>query len=81
MMVRGRIADGTTTRAMAALCQELPDEGEGVHSKSYFSKKDGLESGECYDTEEERNKSCQLQLEKEKDGEQLLDLLLLLATR
>lgn len=80
VMVRGRIADATTTGAVPTLCQEFPDESEGVHSESYLSEKNGLEGGEGNDAEEERNKSGQLQLKEEKDGEELLDLLLLLAT-
>lgn len=69
MMVRGRIADAATTRAVTALCQEFPDETESIHSKSYFSEEDGLESCEGDDTEEEWYKSSQFQLKEQKDGE------------
>lgn len=80
MMVRGGIADGGTTGAMAVFSKEFPDEVEGVHGESYLSEENCLDGDEGDDAKEKRDKSGQLQLEEEKDGEELLDLLLLLAT-
>lgn len=79
MVVGGSVAD-TAGRRVTVLGQEFPDEVEGVHGKSDLAEEDGLDGNEGDDTKEQRNESSEFQLQEEKERDQLLDLLLLLAT-
>lgn len=72
--IAGAGSGGTT------LVQEFPDQIEGVHGKSDLAEEDSLDSDDCDDSKEEGYQSSQLQFQEEKDGEELLQLLLLLAT-
>lgn len=60
--------------------KELLESTEGSGDESDLSEEVCLEDSECDDTEEERDESCELQFDESEDGEELLQLLLLLAT-
>lgn len=80
MMMGWRSIAGASAGRVRALAEEFPNQVEGIHSESNLSKEDSLDSNEGDDTEEERNEGSEFQFQEEKNGEELLDLLLLLAT-
>lgn len=78
MMLRSSIRG--TARRSSLLGQEFPDQTEGAHGESDLAQEDSLDSDESDDSEEQRDEGGHLKLEEEEEGQQLLDLLLLLAT-
>lgn len=80
MVLRSSVGNGTSRAAIALFGEKFPDEIEGAHSESDLAQEDGLDSDESDNSKEEGNKSGHLKLQEEEEGQQLLDLLLLLAT-
>lgn len=60
--------------------EEFLEGAEGSGDESDFTEEVGLEDGEGDDTKEQRDEGDELQLDEGQDGEELLQLLLLLAT-
>lgn len=60
--------------------QKLLDGTEGCRDEGDLAEKVGLEDGKGDDAEEKGDESSELELQQSQDGEQLLQLLLLLAT-
>lgn len=60
--------------------EKLLDSTKGCGDEGNFSEEISLEDSEGNDTEEERDESSELKLDQGKNGQELLQLLLLLAT-
>lgn len=79
ILFMGRFLPSSTTAALLRF-EEFLEGAEGSSDECDFSEDVGFEDSEGDDTEEQGNEGSQLQLNEGQDGEELLQLLLLLAT-